>query len=127
MIWKYLNWLNGTYWRLEYAMYLIEMKGITKPYAIRTAKRIKNKREYYLKILMYIPIGEWREFTQSSIYESIQLNPIKDFGNYIILLSILVTCLTYFICTELFVFCVIISVAFLLYRINCNLIDNQDI
>ena len=124
MIWKYLAWLTGQHWNLEYLAYLL-FKGHHAEYAKGLATT-KSKKEY-LETLKYIPIGEWREFTQSSVYESIQLNPIKDFGNYIILFSILVTCLTYFICMELFVFSIIISVAFLLYRINCNLIDNQDI
>jgi hypothetical protein len=87
MIWKYLNWLNGTYWRLEYAHYLYS-KGVHRPSAIQKAKEIRNKDEYYSKILMYVPIGDWAEFTKTPEYQDLRLRPFSDFTPYIIFLYI---------------------------------------
>jgi hypothetical protein len=84
----YLNWLNGSYWRMEYAYYLI-YKGELPRQALSKSKAVPSKKEYY-NILTYIPIGNWKEFTTTDTYEQIQLKPFGDFTPLIIFLYITV-------------------------------------
>lgn len=87
MIWKYLNWLNGTYWRLEYAHFL-HSRGELPSKAIAKSKKIRNKKEYYSKVRMCISIRDWEEFIETPLYKENQLRPFSDFTPYIIFLYI---------------------------------------
>jgi len=80
-LWAYLNWLNGTHWRLEYALFLF-YQGESEAFAISTARKCKNNGEY-LDRLTYTSIGTWKDFTDTQLYKQIQLKPFADLTPWI--------------------------------------------
>ena len=85
-LWAYLNWLNGTHWRLEYALFLY-YQGESEHFAIQTAKKCKDNGEY-LDVLTYVQIGVWKDFTQTAGYQQINLKPFADITPWIVFLYI---------------------------------------
>jgi hypothetical protein len=85
-LWAYLNWLNGTHWRLEYALFL-HYQGESPAFSIQTAKKCKDYSEY-LEVLTYVQIGVWKDFTQTADYQQICLKPYADITPRIVFLYI---------------------------------------
>ena len=66
-----LNWINGTYWRLEYAEFML-WKGNSKQAALHFAKHLDE--EFYYEWQMTKNLDDsWAEFVRTEEYRAIQI------------------------------------------------------
>ncbi len=64
---QHFYWLFGQHWKLEFYWFLIH-RDIGREIAAHTVDT-HTKDEYLMKFLMYIPIWEWKEYTESDNYK----------------------------------------------------------